>query len=380
MKKKTSLDFLDGFRGFLANTVIIAHIGQQLGLGDIGPVVQPIVNKASYHISVMGFFVLSAFLLTYRSMIDFYYTKSLKMYIIHAAQYSIRRFFRIYLVFAILFTLIHHGPAIFTGYYELDAYADYAKGMSLSYVGTNHLWTIPTEIKYYFFIPIISFISAKSEKKWITVWLLCSACALYVEVYNPFAFPSQFSFNEGLWSRFTLFFTGSQLAILFFYLEQLPAVREYASKTIIKYILSIGLNILFIAQFWLFSSFDDKDSILSAKYQVILVFLLLYIDKTNSIARLLDSYYLRTCGRYSFGIYLLHPIVIQAFKNSQKSIPTAYHEYIFKYAMIRLLIVIGLTYLAAFFWFHLLENNLVKLANKLVKSIEPDTFGKKTLL
>jgi peptidoglycan/LPS O-acetylase OafA/YrhL len=375
MQKKPTLDFLDGYRGFLANTVLLAHTGQQLGLGMISPTMQPVLNKASYHFAVMGFFVLSAFLLTYRLMIDLYNAKSAQACIIKIAQYAMRRFFRIYLVFAIIWTLIHLCPFVFSGYYVLNAYADYADGLSLSYVGKNHLWTIPPEIKYYFFIPIICIFSVKYGRYWTIIWLLSSSLIVYIDIVNPFSFPSEFSFDEGLSSRFLLFFAGSQLAILFFYLEKQTTLREYLNGTnTMKYVLSMSLNILFVAQFPLFKDFSDKNGVISAKYQALLIFILLYVDKANSITRLLNSYYLRTCGRYSFGIYLLHPIIIQAFREvariSSDYIPKPYHTYAFGFALTKVPIVVGLTYFVASIWFKMLENRLIRSANNLSKSID----------
>jgi peptidoglycan/LPS O-acetylase OafA/YrhL len=386
METRTSLEYLDGYRGFLANTVIIAHIGKKVGLEDFGSLFEPFLILTSRHIGVYGFFVLSAFLLTYRLMIDFAQADSFTTCLKKLAKYSIRRFFRIYLVFLIFWTLLSFGPAIFRGYYEVKKYANYTDGLVLKSVGQNYLWTIPPEIKYYFFIPIISFISAKTGKYWIAVWSLSFVIMLYVEIFNPFSFPSgTYSFSEGLKPRFTVFFAGSQLAILFFYLEKMPCVREYASQKTVKNILRISLDTLFFAQYlliYLYIKYDRwssvalsfKHSYISAKYQATLIVILLYVDDKSFITKMLKSDYFRMCGRYSFGIYLLHPTVVQASRVSSKFskhvLPEPIYKFMYEYTLTRLFIIIGLVCLVGSVWFHVIENNLMKMANKLSKWIE----------
>ena len=385
MQTKTTLEYLDGNRGFLANTVIIAHLGQHAGLGVVSPIVQPIVNAASQHIGVVGFFVLSAFLLTYRLMIDFDNAKTTRICLIRAVQYVIRRFFRIYLVFVIYWTLVKFGPHIFKGYFG-NGYSKYLNGLILSSIGSNHLWTIPPEIKYYFCIPIISFVSIKCGKYWFILWLLSSFAMFYVDTYNPFHFDPEFKQkNPELGPRFATFFAGSQLAILFFHLEQMPTVRNFAGKHIIKHILSVCLTIIFVSQFILFYYFNKNvrgkfaykvpRSYPHIGYQVMSIFVLLYVNSTNLITNLLNSYYLRMCGRYSFGIYLLHPVAIQIFKNFRQYISIKYHRDMLDLTFPKMFIVIGLTYVLALMWFHVLENNLIRIANKIAKWIDINFNG-----
>jgi peptidoglycan/LPS O-acetylase OafA/YrhL len=94
MKTKTTLKLLDGYRGFLANVVVLHHMAQLINRGDIG-----LFRELGYFVGVSGFFVLSSFLLTTRLIIDFSNAQSLVIYVIRVVQYLIRRFFRIYLVF-----------------------------------------------------------------------------------------------------------------------------------------------------------------------------------------------------------------------------------------------------------------------------------------
>ena len=136
-KEKSKLECLDGYRGFLANIVLINHIinhteSVQKLVGDFS-----IFRKTGAYIGVPGFFVLSSFLLTYRLMVDFDAALSRNRAILKVIQYAIRRFFRIYLVFIVFWTLCHYGPRVIRGW-NTD-FQPYINGFILGSVGFNHL-------------------------------------------------------------------------------------------------------------------------------------------------------------------------------------------------------------------------------------------------
>jgi peptidoglycan/LPS O-acetylase OafA/YrhL len=136
-KEKSKLECLDGYRGFLANIVLINHIinhteSVQKFVGDFS-----IFRKTGAYIGVPGFFVLSSFLLTYRLMVDFDAALSRNRAILKVIQYAIRRFFRIYLVFIVFWTLCHYGPQVIRGW-NTD-FQPYINGFILGSVGFNHL-------------------------------------------------------------------------------------------------------------------------------------------------------------------------------------------------------------------------------------------------
>jgi hypothetical protein len=61
--------FLNGYRGFLAIWVVIAHVAREYTMFERHPFFQFPLQSVGF-ISVSGFFVLSAFLLTYRLLKD----------------------------------------------------------------------------------------------------------------------------------------------------------------------------------------------------------------------------------------------------------------------------------------------------------------------
>ncbi len=137
-KEKSKLEFLDGYRGFLANLVLINHIinhteSVQKMVGDYS-----LFRKTGAYIGVPGFFVLSSFLLTYRLLVDFDAASSaFNKIVLKITQYAIRRFFRIYLVFLLFWTVCHYGPTVIRGWNT--EFAPYMNGFILASVGFNHL-------------------------------------------------------------------------------------------------------------------------------------------------------------------------------------------------------------------------------------------------
>ena len=144
-------DFLDGYRGLMAWSVVLEHfVGFNNLVGDY-----EIVHRFGVFTGVTGFFILSSFLLTYRLLTELQNAKSIKEVFLIIAKYFIRRFFRVYAVFFIfsfanqyiLENLKCPNRAKFNSVYDL---------VTLGNTGSNHLWTIPIEIKYYFLIDIKS--------------------------------------------------------------------------------------------------------------------------------------------------------------------------------------------------------------------------------
>ena len=133
-------DFLDCFRGSLVNWVLLHHA--YFGFG-----IYRYFRMTGYYIGVNGFFILSAFLLTYRLLNHFKNEKenSFKNNFLVVLKYSIRRIFRVYFPFVFYVFLIKFESNLKWGGSTQDqpgAYNTFLNITSLQNAGLNHLWTI----------------------------------------------------------------------------------------------------------------------------------------------------------------------------------------------------------------------------------------------
>jgi peptidoglycan/LPS O-acetylase OafA/YrhL len=130
---------LDGIRGFLAISVVFHHTAYDLDLkGDYS-----IFKGIGYWAGVIGFFVLSSFLLTYRLFVELENEnaanngKTFLQVIIH---YFLRRLFRIYLAFMTFCTVLKQYQSLVGGKFKW--YTSWFSLITLQSVGFNHLWTV----------------------------------------------------------------------------------------------------------------------------------------------------------------------------------------------------------------------------------------------
>ena len=99
---------------------------------------------------------MSSFLLTYRLLNDFSISNQFKVKntFITVLKFFIRRFFRLYLPYVVYCTGVAISPNYAGGGM---VYASWTDMVTLRRTGNiNPAWTIPSEIKYYFLMPIIS--------------------------------------------------------------------------------------------------------------------------------------------------------------------------------------------------------------------------------
>jgi peptidoglycan/LPS O-acetylase OafA/YrhL len=276
---------------------------------------------------------------------------------------------------------MHFGPTITRGYNK--NFAEYKNGFTLGSLGLNHLWTIPCEIKYYFLIPVICLMSTKAGKNWHLLWFSFTYLIFYLEVKNPFGInKDDFDLRRGyqLKIRFSVFFIGSLVAILYFKVKS-DVIKQpmlFGNSTVQNLFDNIGL-ILFILQFKFFSlalnsdlAYYDKNTCLykytfiAGLYQSVLLWFLLFVSKTSQCAQLYGSWYFQKCGIYSFGIYLFHPMVIEMLNRANSSS----FSINFKLVTQPMFLVVCLTYFVGLAWFYGFERFMTSLANRLCRKLE----------
>ena len=202
--------------------------------------------------------MLSSFLLTFRLLEEFYKSNNNnKEILLSICKYFIRRFFRIYIPFVIVCSLIKFISLRFIGMYA-NSTKSWFSMISLQSTGFTPLWTIAPEIKYYFFIPIFTLLTYKMRKiKYIWIVSIILSCFL-IQKYNLFNLnPKDFHLPLGyhFTTRFSVFYLGSVLAIIY---------HEAKDKTIfqfniyVKFILGIINLMVFIKALKYGSSYYNK--------------------------------------------------------------------------------------------------------------------------
>jgi peptidoglycan/LPS O-acetylase OafA/YrhL len=379
-KNIINFEFLNGFRGLMALIVVIAHINTVLGNSNPSDIFTLLSSMVNY-LAMVGFFLLSAFLLTYRLLIDF----SKNNYLNATLKYFIRRFFRIYLVYVVFCSLLKYGPNKIQYYFagfrgSKESYPSWYELITITNTGSNHLWTIPIEIYYYFFIPFFcltvdicyKFFHYISYKFFFLCFLiLISLICIYTNILNL----SDVELSKGFYVNiktdmkltFFVFFEGSMLAVVFLFIENNLSI--YYKFLLNNRIIQNILNLFTILSWYYFyknsPSFvhtsQSFDYLTKPGLELTLFLFLNLISNSdyNGIKYFFEnSYILKNIGKYSFGIYLLHPIMILIFyenTNFQKSVTQIELNFIIFFG----------SYVMGILWFHLLENKLIKLANNL---------------
>lgn len=347
----SKFDFLDGYRGILALIVTIHHL---IPLYHDGPGDFAVFVMSGYYIGVMGFFVLSSFLLTFKMIIDISKTKDVSEVLTIIIKYFIRRFFRIYIPYMVFVTCVKFGPNFIKGIYK--DYNTWFNILILRPTLLNHLWTIPVEIKFYFFIPFIALIFHYSKRYWFLVLLfsIIAQYGLYQTILKIQTADLKFISNK-LYSRFPIFYAGSVVAIVFFKIENSNYIIFFKHK-VLKFILGFLCFCLTIYRIKQFSPYYNKNSnffkdLYPAGYTCSILIFLMLIGKPNFYTKLFSkNYFLKLFGKYSFGVYLWHPMCINILK-----------LYEFEKRLDAVGVVLSLSLLCGLIFYFLIENPLMKI-------------------
>jgi peptidoglycan/LPS O-acetylase OafA/YrhL len=372
-------NFLNGYRGFLALYVILAHSGDK----NRDEIVDFAVHSSRV-IALFGFFVMSAFLLTYRLLKDLMQSKSTSNDCTVLIKYAIRRFFRIYAVI-VLFILFQ--KYIFKNAQLLDE--PMATILLLERPGDYvfHLWTIPVEVKYYFVIPLICLVFLFSKRVFnnlLVPFLLGCALATANEVYNICSVTAQDLYyfdakaSSQLRVRFFVFFYGSLAAVALILIESSKRLDTALKNRYVQNGLTLTLFLLIAYVFRFRTQFFYPDIEDTFAYETVpslawaICIVLMVLTHPNPLTSYFSSSsFLVSSGKYSFGIYLWHAVLMFFIRDG------GYMA--IKSEVVDLLCMITLSYFIAYLFFCLIEDPLMKFANFLCKRIEvaiADRFNK----
>lgn len=353
---KPKFELLTGLRGFLAITVLLHHASYDLHLKND----YNIFKGLGYFVGVIGFFFLSSFLLTYRLVLDLERKRDItgKMKVI--AAYLIRRICRVYFPFVVFCALLKWNQKLFGGYFV--RYSSFVSLITLQNVGHNHLWTIAGEVKYYFFIPVICLVYIKfgKYKKYLLFGLsFYLFIAEYFNIYNLKNSDHNSTKRHLLLPRFNVFFAASIIAMFFLNLNLKYEFLKSKYFIISFKIIVTGLIIYFPYEFLKYLNpkvSHITHSTFSGIYLAIIVLLLLIGPQDYFVTKWLEnSDFLLKCGKYSFGIYLFHPMVMRI----NRLIKT-------KTDFEMIILIMFLSILMGVAFYQLIEKNFIKMGNYLI--------------
>ena len=361
-KLKNHVVYLDGYRGSLAYWVILSHCYVYAKL-DCD---YRYFERTGYFIAVNGFFLLSAYLLTHRLLVELNKNDmhSKKVLIIFS-KYFIRRFFRVYVPYAIICILIKKVSPIFGGPHDFESYSLFQM-LFLNTTTISHLWTIPAEYKYYFFIPLFVYLTNNMFKKnmkilWVVLLVfivfVIENYSLLVEIDNngDFVRPS-----HELLTRFTTFLLGSIVAVLVYLVHNLDLYEKALNFNVFRLFLGIISMVLYINGMMKYSKYYNKDLKIgehffgSSLYWSCFLFTFI-IGGQNFFTDFFKISLFSQGGKFSYGIYLYHMMVIGYMNQNFRNKISLQFELIV-YCFISAFIIGLVSY-------YLIEKNLIKLAN-----------------
>lgn len=304
--KVTYLSGLNGIRAIAALAVLLSHVNLSLPSFEIQDY-SLFGFKNGKHLAwnlgeqgVTMFFVLSGFLITYLLLLEFDKKKSIQI-----KSFYLRRilriwplyFFYLFLSIAFVYFLTYEFPTLgqLTLYTFLLANVPFVIGPVLT--ACHHLWSIAVEEQFYLFWPL--FFLKKINLKLIMIVLISSfgLCRMLLWYFYPF-------------TTLTLFFTVNRFDCMM--IGGLFAVLLSENHPIIKVCTAIGIQVAaWFILFLHFFNFEVINSVVSFSFISFATGIIIcgqILSQRKFIN--LENRFMNMVGKYSFGIYVYHPLVL----------------------------------------------------------------------
>ncbi|KTD11594.1 Acyltransferase family protein [Legionella gratiana] len=276
----------DGIRGLACFIVLVTHA-----------VTMFFMNSSAYFagsgkIGVWLFFVLSAFLLTTKFKIQGFAFPQ----IIH---YGISRFLRIiplYLVALIIYKLL--------GTTDISSWKNVVDSVLLKQ-GFAHLWTVPVEFKFYFYLPLFAFLFIKSaEVNPIFSLLLFIFFVLLEQIFWPYWHTPINSIDVNHY--LTPFTTGVFFAVIYERLKLYVTAKSanwMGCVTVIICLLSLPITKRYFFKIPLDISLANQFVYFGLLWAFFIVFTM---EGKGFFGKVLYTHFFRVIGKWSYSIYLFH--------------------------------------------------------------------------
>ncbi|QRK82844.1 acyltransferase [Pseudomonas granadensis] len=282
----------DGIRGLACLMVLCAHVP-----GFFFPEIAGYFSGTGKY-GVWLFFVLSAFLLTSKFARNGFSKSEL-------VGYALGRFLRIVPLFLIVVILYWYFNVA-----GISAADDVIKAITFRQ-GYSHLWTIPVEFKFYFFLPFIAFSFILVERRLGA--LAVTIFALLMVAAHQLSWPYWMTPENSISTHWYIpsFIFGCYAAVSIEWHDKHLSSRMATGLAVAVVILLLGLspggrNILFGMPLdgWLMNKFIYLSFLW-------MVFILALANGRGPIGSMMQSILLKKLGAWSYSIYLIHWIFYQ---------------------------------------------------------------------
>lgn len=280
----------DGIRGLACLIVLIVH-----SIGFHWPRMSPMLFGGGKY-GVWLFFVLSAFLLTFRLQQRGFTAVSL-------LDYALGRILRILPLFALACLLYYWAGMGIQDTDQLHAALTFEQGFI-------HLWTIPVEFKFYLLLPPLAWAGLCLKRRLGNAAILLAGIALLV--LQQSVWPYWQTPENSADTRWYLpsFLFGILAALLLPYLRSLPRIRlatPFALFTLLILLLALPGSRLWLFNTPLSDDLLDKHLYLGLMWAC---FTGLLLEGHGLAGRLLCSRPLAFLGIVSYSTYLFHWLIL----------------------------------------------------------------------
>ncbi|EJF2889234.1 acyltransferase [Escherichia coli] len=371
--KTDKLYGIEALRGIAALAVAISHNRGLFGQVDPGSFMDRITANAIFGVEL--FFIISGFIISYS-------TKNLaKTSLRNTASFLVKRFFRIYPVYAIVLSvyvfLFYHN--IYTGVSWGGVFSinNIIKSFLLipldgstlpPYYGWGTLivsWSLGYEIYFYFIFAISMSLSIK-YRVLITSCFLVAVSTIISLYFNHSVVIDAQSFNiakTGVFSH--IGFIGNPIVYDFILgmiiSETMPLLRhKRMNNAIINSLCVFILGMMFV--FWL-NGVSEGHGLTRSAYIAFLIVLCVIILENNKVISFNKS--LVALGGISYSLYLIHVPVIQFIEFYGSSIGVSTEHRSFAIYISSLIISISLSYLI----YNVIEKPFINIGHSIAKRI-----------
>lgn len=361
MKQILHFSGLNGLRAIAALSVLFSHTTRGLSSFGLNSYIFGVSSNGNPKTTLLAgfgvsiFFALSGFLITYLLL------EEKRTQEISIKNFYMRRILRIwplyysYFIACLLTMFLFHLPfekLSLLFYIFLSANVPFIFGGVLNFLG--HYWSLGVEEQFYSFWPWIIKKSGTILKTTLVICisLMCLKCIVRFIDIGIHAGKESLLYEAIQVTRFQCMLIGAIGAILYFQKNKLFLI---ITNNVITQAVSWFVILLVAINKFHIVSFLDNEFI-----SVITLFLIMgQIQKDNRIVNL-DTSFFNFIGKISFGIYVIHPLLIfylsKLFIFSNK---TALLNYLFVY-----FIVFFVTILLAYLSYEFFEKKFLKLKEK----------------